>query len=155
MGQSLAIKYRPKTLEEICGQSITTKILEKAIEQKNFKHAYLFAGDSGCGKTTCARAFANAINQGLGQPIELDAASQRDIETIRIIRNSANERSLDSEYKIFIIDECQSYTIVQWQAFLKAIEETPEYAIFMFCTTEPNKLPATILNRIQRYNITK
>ena len=155
MGQSLAIKYRPKTLEEICGQSITTKILEKAIEQKNFKHAYLFAGDSGCGKTTSARAFANAINQGLGQPIELDAASQRDIETIRAIINSANERSLDSEYKIFIIDECQSYTIVQWQAFLKAIEEAPEYAIFMFCTTEPNKLPATILNRIQRYNITK
>jgi DNA polymerase-3 subunit gamma/tau len=155
MGQSLAVKYRPRTLEDVCGQSITVKILEKAIEQKNFKHAYLFAGDSGCGKTTCARAFANAINQGLGQPIELDAASQRDIETIRAITNSANERSLDSEYKVFIIDECQSYTIVQWQAFLKAIEETPEYAIFMFCTTEPNKLPATILNRIQRYNITK
>lgn len=155
MGQSLAVKYRPKTLEDVCGQSITVKILEKAIEQKNFKHAYLFAGDSGCGKTTCARAFANAINQGLGQPIELDAASQRDIETIRAITNSANERSLDSEYKVFIIDECQSYTIVQWQAFLKAIEETPEYAIFMFCATEPNKLPATILNRIQRYNITK
>lgn len=155
MGQSLAVKYRPKTLEDVCGQSITVKILEKAIEQKNFKHAYLFAGDSGCGKTTCARAFARAINQGLGQPVELDAASQRDIETIRAITNSASERSLDSEYKIFIIDECQSYTIVQWQAFLKAIEETPEYAIFMFCTTDPNKLPSTILNRIQRYNITK
>ena len=155
MGQTLAVKYRPKTFEEVCGQTITVKILEKAVEQKNFKHAYLFAGDSGCGKTTLARAFANAINQGAGSPIELDAASQRDIETIRAIKNAASERSLDSEYKIFIIDECQSYTIVQWQAFLKIIEETPEYAIFMFCTTEPNKLPPTILNRLQRYNITK
>lgn len=155
MGQSLAVKYRPKTFEEICGQTVTVKILEKAVEQKNFKHAYLFAGDSGCGKTTLSRALANAINQGAGSPIELDAASQRDIDTIRSIKNAANERSLDSEYKIFIIDECQSYTIVQWQAFLKVIEETPEYSIFMFCTTEPNKLPATILNRLQRYNITK
>lgn len=155
MGQTLAVKYRPKTFEEVCGQTITVKILEKAVEQKNFKHAYLFAGDSGCGKTTLARAFANAINQGAGSPIELDAASQRDIDTIRAIGTAASERSLDSEYKIFIIDECQSYTIVQWQAFLKIIEETPEYAIFMFCTTEPNKLPATILNRLQRYNITK
>jgi len=155
MSQTLAVKYRPITFEDVCGQSITVKILEKAIEQKNFKHAYLFAGDSGCGKTTLARCFANAINQGLGQPVELDAASQRDIETIRAISDAANERSLDSEYKIFIIDECQSYTIVQWQAFLKTIEETPEYSIFMFCTTEPNKLPATILNRLQRFNITK
>ena len=155
MSQTLAVKYRPKTFEDVCGQSITVKILEKAVEQKNFKHAYLFAGDSGCGKTTLARCFANAINQGSGEPIELDAASQRDIETIRTITDSANQRSLDSEYKVYIIDECQSYTIVQWQAFLRSIEEAPEYTIYMFCTTEPQKLPATILNRLQRYNITK
>ena len=155
MSQTLAVKYRPKTFEDVCGQSITVKILEKAVEQKNFKHAYLFAGDSGCGKTTLARCFANAINQGSGEPIELDAASQRDIETIRAITDSANQRSLDSEYKVYIIDECQSYTIVQWQAFLRSIEEAPEYTIYMFCTTEPQKLPATILNRLQRYNITK
>jgi len=155
MSQTLAVKYRPKTFEDVCGQSITVKILEKAVEQKNFKHAYLFAGDSGCGKTTLARCFANAINQGSGEPIELDAASQRDIETIRAITDSANQRSLDSEYKIYIIDECQSYTIVQWQAFLRSIEEAPEYTIYMFCTTEPQKLPTTILNRLQRYNITK
>ena len=66
MSQTLAVKYRPKTFEDVCGQSITVKILEKAVEQKNFKHAYLFAGDSGCGKTTLARCFANAINQGSG-----------------------------------------------------------------------------------------
>ena len=155
MGQSLAVKYRPQNFNEVGGQHVTIKILERAVAQKNFKHAYLFAGDSGCGKTTLARIFANKINQGCGSPVELDAASQRDIDTIRAISDSAVERSLDSEYKIFIIDECQSYTIVQWQAFLKTIEETPEYSIFMFCTTEPNKLPATILNRLQRFNITK
>ena len=152
--QPLAIKYRPRTFDELCGQQIVAKILTKAIEQRNFKHAYLFAGDSGCGKTSCARIFARMINQGSGEPIELDAASQRDIETIRAITDSANQRSLDSEYKVYIIDECQSYTIVQWQAFLRSIEEAPEYTIYMFCT-EPQKLPATILNRLQRYNITK
>ena len=160
MGQSLAIKYRPKTLEEICGQSITTKILEKAIEQKNFKHAYLFAGDSGCGKTTCARAFANAINQGLGQPIELDGGSNGNIDSIRNILSAANERSLDSEYKIFIIDECHNLggnvkNSPAWAALLKGLEEPAPYSIFLFCTTDPNKLPEAILNRLQRYNITK
>lgn len=155
MYQSLAVKYRPEKFEDVCGQSITTKILEKAVETGTFRHAYLFAGASGCGKTTCARIFAKKINRGQGEPIELDAASQRDIETIRSIRDSANLRSLDSEYKVYIIDECQNYTIVQWQAFLKTIEETPEYTIFIFCTTEPNKLPVTILNRLQRYNFAK
>ena len=155
MSQSLAVKYRPQTFSEICGQTITTKILEKAIEQKNFKHAYLFAGDSGCGKTSCARAFARAINGGNGDPIELDAASNGSIEQIRALVESANERSLSSEYKIFIIDECHAISTAGFQVFLKCLEECPEYTIFMFCTTEPQKIPATILNRIQRYNITK
>lgn len=155
MGQSLALKYRPKTLSEVIGQSITTKILERAVEQKNFKHAYLFAGDSGCGKTTCARAFANAINQGIGNPIEIDAASNNGVDQVRTIIDSANERSLDSEYKVFIIDECHAITSAGWQAFLKSIEETPEYTIYIFCTTDPVKVPQTILNRVQRYNITK
>ena len=155
MSQALAVKYRPSRFEDVCGQGITVKILEKAIEQKNFKHAYLFAGDSGCGKTTLARIFANAINQGLGQPIEIDAASNNGVDQVRLITDSASERSLDSEYKIFIIDECHSITSAGWQAFLKSIEETPEYTIYMFCTTDPNKVPTTILNRVQRYNITK
>ena len=155
MRTSLAVKYRPKTFEEVCDQKVTVKILEKLVENRTFKNAYLFAGDSGCGKTTLARIFANAINRGEGTPIELDAASQRDIDTIRDILEAAEQRSLDSEYKVFIIDECQSYTKVQWQAFLKGIEEPSPYTIYMFCTTEPNKLPEAILNRVQRYNITK
>jgi len=155
MGQSLAVKYRPTKFEDVCGQTITVKILEKALESKNFKHAYLFAGDSGCGKTTLARIFAMQLNQGIGNPIEIDAASNNGVDQVRTIIDSANERSLDSEYKIFIIDECHAITTAGWQAFLKSIEETPEYTIYIFCTTDPIKVPQTILNRVQRYNITK
>ena len=133
MSQSLAVKYRPTKFEDVCGQSITVKILERAIEQKNFKHAYLFAGDSGCGKTTLARIFATYLNKGVGSPIEIDAASNNGVDQVRTIIDSASERALDGEYKIFIIDECHAITSAGWQAFLKSIEETPEYTIYIFC----------------------
>lgn len=153
--QSLATKYRPNEFSEICGQSITVKILEKAIENRTFKNVYLFAGSSGCGKTTLARCFANKINRGQGNPIEIDAASNNGVDNVRALVESANQRSLDSEFKIFIIDECHMITREGWNAFLKGIEEPAPYTIYIFCTTEPNKIPATILNRVQRYNITK
>jgi DNA polymerase III delta prime subunit len=79
MNQTLAVKYRPRTFEEVCGQSITVQILEKAVEARKFKNCYLFAGDSGCGKTTLARIFANKINNGIGEPIEIDAASNNGV----------------------------------------------------------------------------
>ena len=153
--QSLAVAYRPMTFEEVCGQSITVEILNKVIEKRSFKNCYLFAGDSGCGKTSCARIFANQINRGIGEPIEIDAASNNGVDDVRAIIEAASQRSLVGEYKIFIIDECHSITTQGWQAFLKGIEEPSPFTIFMFCTTEPNKLPTAILNRVQRYNITK
>ena len=153
--KSLAVKYRPSTFSEICGQNITTKILEKIIEKQSFKNAYLFAGPSGCGKTTTARAFANAINGGIGDPVEIDGASNNGVDQVRAIVESANQRSLVGNYKIYIIDECHMITTAGWNAFLKGLEETPEYTIFIFCTTEPNKIPATIQNRMQRFNIAK
>ena len=160
MSQALAVKYRPQNFNEVGGQQTTVKILEKAVAQKNFKHAYLFAGDSGCGKTTLARIFANAINHNQGEPIEIDGtaiagADDGGANFVRDLVSSASQRSLDSEYKIFIIDECHIISKNAWNAFLKSIEETPEYTIYIFCTTEPNKVPTTILNRVQRYNITK
>lgn len=154
--QSLNIKYRPTTFEDVCGQSVTVKILDKVVKSGNFKNVYLFAGDSGCGKTTLARIFANLINQGEGEPIEIDAASNNGVNDVREIIEQSTMRSITGGvYKIFIIDECHAITAAGWQAFLKGIEEPPAYTIFMFCTTEPNKIPATILNRVQRYNITK
>ena len=153
--KSLAVKYRPQTFAEICGQSITTKILTKVLEKQSFKNAYLFAGPSGCGKTTTARAFANAINGGIGEPVEIDGASNNGVDQVRAIVESANQRSLVGNYKIYIIDECHMITTAGWNAFLKGLEETPEYTIFIFCTTEPNKIPATIQNRMQRFNIAK
>lgn len=152
---SLAVKYRPQKFEEVCGQSIVTKILNKSIEKNKFSNAILFAGPSGTGKTTLARIFANEINKGLGSPIEIDAASNNGVDNIRAIVESAKSRALVGEYKVFIIDECHMITKEGWNAFLKGIEECPKYTVLVFCTTEPNKVPATILNRVQRYNLTK
>ena len=153
--KSLAVKYRPNTFETICGNNTTVQILKRVLELGMPKNAYLFAGPSGCGKTTTARCFANALNNGVGDPIEIDAASNNGVDQVRAIIESANQRSLTGTYKIYIIDECHAITSAGWQAFLKGLEETPEYTIFMFCTTEPNKIPTTILNRMQRFNIAK
>lgn len=153
--QSLAVKYRPKTFEEVYGQDVIITILKRQLEQKNFKNCYLFCGSSGCGKTTVARIFANEINNHMGSPIEIDAASNNGVDNVKSIVALAKERSLDSEYKIYIIDECHSITVQGWQAFLKCIEEPPAYTIFIFCTTDPQKLPGTILNRCMRFNFSK
>lgn len=155
MAQALATKYRPTTLEEVCGQESVLKILKRQVELRDFKNNYLFCGGSGIGKTTIARAFANLINKGCGIPIEIDAASNSGVDNVRDIIKAAQERSIDSEYKIFIIDECHALSNSAWQAFLKCIEEPPQYTIFIFCTTDPQKIPATILNRVMRFNFTR
>ena len=153
--ESLARFYRPKTFEDIYGQDSIIKILKRQLECNEFKNTYLFCGASGCGKTTTARAFAQLINNNVGSPIEIDAASNNGVENVKNIVKSASERAVDSKYKIYIIDECHALTSQAWQAFLKCIEEPPTYTIFIFCTTDPQKIPATILNRVMRFNFNK
>ena len=150
--KSLAVEYRPSTWSDVTEQASTIEILQNQINTGDLRNAYLFCGASGCGKTTCARIFANDINNGQGVPIEMDAASNSSVDDVREIIKMAQTRSIDSEYKIFIIDECHSISNTGWQAFLKAIEEPPAKSIFIFCTTDPQKIPKTILNRVQRYD---
>lgn len=151
---SLANKYRPQTFDEILGQTYNIKILQRQVETSSTKNAYIFCGSTGTGKTATARVFARALNPGL-EPIEIDAASNSGVDNIRNLIQDAHERSLNSGYKVYIIDECQALSTAAWQAFLKCLEEPPTSSIFIFCTTDPQKVPGTVLNRLQRFNFNK
>ena len=150
--KTLAVKYRPSIFDDVVEQDSIKIILQQQLASGEVKNAYLFCGGAGTGKTTCARIFANEINRGKGNPIEMDAASNSGVDDVRNIIQQAKTKSLDSEYKVFIIDECHSISNTGWQAFLKLIEEPPAKSIFIFCTTDPQKIPKTILSRVQRYD---
>jgi DNA polymerase-3 subunit gamma/tau len=149
---SLATKYRPQSFDQVVEQSATKVILEQQLKSGDIKNAYLFCGSAGTGKTTCARIFANELNQHKGIPIELDAASNNSVDDVREIIQQSKTTSLDSEYKVFIIDECHALSNQAWQAMLKVLEEPPKKSIFILCTTDPQKIPKTILSRVQRFD---
>lgn len=153
--ESLAVKYRPRSFNDMTEQSAIKDILMNQLETKTFQHGYLFTGPAGTGKTTSARIFANMINAGKGNPIEVDAASNSGVDNIRQIIEDARRKPLDAEYKIFIVDECHSLSNGAWQALLKTLEEPHKFTIFILCTTDPQKIPNTILSRVQRYNFQK
>lgn len=169
----VARRYRPQTFEELVGQQHVAVALKNAIKTGRVGHAYLFTGARGVGKTSTARIFAKALNCVTGpttQPcnqcdicrsistgddldvLEIDGASNRGIEEIRQLRQNAVIRPSRGRYKIYIIDEVHMLTKEAFNALLKTLEEPPEHVKFIFCTTEPNKVPDTILSRCQRFD---
>lgn len=153
--ESLAVKYRPKSFAEVIGQPTVVSILSAQIENKTFRNSYLFVGPSGCGKTTVARIFSNTLNNFESEPIEINGASNNGVDNIRNLIIDAQQTAIDSEYKIYIIDEAHQLSSAAWDASLKLIEEPPLHSIFIFCTTNPNKIPETIMSRVQRFDFKK
>ena len=149
---SLANKYRPRTFDDVSEQDSVRIILENQIKTNNVKHAYLFCGGAGTGKTTTARIVAQMINQNEGAPIELDCASNNGVDDMRSIQDECRTRPLVGKYKIFILDECHMITTQGWNSMLKILEEPPEFVVFIFCTTDPQKIIGTIMSRVQRFN---
>ena len=151
----LTLKYRPKEWDDVIGQEFITNILKKQVETNTFRHTYLFCGAYGSGKTTCARILADKINHGNGSPIEIDGASNNGVDNIRAIIEDAQTAAVGSDYKTMIVDECHMITPQGWNAALKLIEEPPAHCVFIFCTTNPEKIPSTILSRVQRFDFGK
>lgn len=155
MAKSLAVKYRPHQWSDVTEQSSVKTILQNQLETGEIKNAYIFVGSAGCGKTTCARIFANEINKCKGNPIELDAASNNSVDDVRNIAKMAQTKSIESEYKVFILDEVHMFSAGAWSAMLKLIEEPPAKSVFIMCTTDYWKIPKTILSRSQRYTFNR
>lgn len=173
MYQALYRKYRPKSFEDVVGQDIIVKTLKNSIKNNIVTHAYLFSGPRGTGKTSIAKIFAKILNcqdlNGL-EPcnkcisceqanknqnidiIEIDAASNNGVDEIREIRNKITLVPTNSKYKVYIIDEVHMLTNQAFNALLKTLEEPPSHIIFIFATTEPHKIPKTILSRCQRFD---
>jgi len=169
----LARKWRPRVFEEVVGQRPITQTLQNAISQNRVAHAFLFTGARGVGKTSTARILAKALNCEAGPQInpcnqcitcqeissgasmdviEIDGASNRGIDEIRELRETVRYTPAKNRYKIFIIDEVHMLTREAFNALLKTLEEPPPHILFIFATTEPHKIPATILSRCQRYD---
>jgi DNA polymerase-3 subunit gamma/tau len=169
----VARRYRPQSFQELVGQNQVSQALANAITTNRVGHAYMFTGARGVGKTSTARIFAKALNCQRGPTpvpcnecdiclsiasgedvdvLEIDGASNRGIDEIRQLRSNVNIRPSRSRFKIYIIDEVHMLTLPAFNALLKTLEEPPEHVKFIFCTTDPEKIPITILSRCQRYD---
>lgn len=143
-------KYRPQSFDDVVGQEQLVTLLSGSIKQKKIAHAYLFCGGRGTGKTTVARIFAKDIGCNPEDIIEIDAASNRGIDEIRELREAVRTAPFSSPYKIYIIDEAHMLTKEAANALLKTLEEPPSHVIFILATTDPDKLPTTIVSRCQK-----
>lgn len=156
MAENLASKYRPKTLEDMTEQSVIVDIVRNICNSGELSNRnFLFIGPAGVGKTTTARIIGNMLNDGKGEPIEIDAASNSGVDSMRNLMDQARTYPIGCKYKVFILDECHSFSSAAWQAGLKGIEEQPAKSILIFCTTNPEKIPATILSRVQTFQLSK
>ena len=144
-------EYRPQSFSEVRGQEQVTETLEKAIKNNKIAHAYLFAGSRGTGKTSVARILAKALGVSDKDLYEIDAASNTGVDNIRELREGVQTSPFDSQYKFYIIDEAHMLSRQAWNALLKTIEEPPPHAIFVFATTERDKVPETIQSRCEVY----
>ncbi|WP_127942797.1 DNA polymerase III subunit gamma/tau [Mycoplasma sp. ATU-Cv-703] len=152
--------YRPEEFNQVVGQNHIVTTLENVVRQGKVSHAYLFAGPRGTGKTSVAHIFARAINQNARQVdqdltldiIEIDAASNNGVAEMRSIIENARFAPVQGKYKVYIIDEVHMLSKGAWNALLKTLEEPPRHIVFILATTEPHKIPATILSRTQRFN---
>lgn len=143
-------KYRPHTFKDVVGQEQVVDLLVNSIKQNKISHAYLFCGGRGTGKTSVARIVAREIGCNPEDIIEIDAASNRGIDEIRELREAVRTAPFSSPYKIYIIDEAHMLTKEASNALLKTLEEPPSHVIFVLATTDPEKLPATIVSRCQK-----
>lgn len=150
--RNLANKYRPQIFDDLVGQEEVKLILKKQIEEDNLRSAYLFFGSAGCGKTTSARCMARSINGSLVGLVEIDAASNSGVDSVRELTELSKFKPIGYKKKIYIVDECHSLSSQGWQAFLKTIEDGVKDVIFIFCTTERHKVPATIISRCQVFD---
>ena len=152
--RSLASKYRPKRFEDIVGQEELKTILERQIKEDKLKSAYLLFGKAGTGKTTTARCLARSLNGGtLNGLIEVDAASNSGVDNVREIIENSKYKAIGCSKKVYIIDEAHVLSSQSWQVFLKTIEDGVDNVIFIFCTTEKHKVPATIISRCQVFDL--
>lgn len=173
MHKALYRVYRPKTFEDVVGQEHIVKTLKNQIKNSNIGHAYLFSGTRGTGKTSTAKIFARAVNclnsideepcnkceicvdtlnDNIMDIVEIDAASNNSVDDIRELRESVKYTPSKAKYKVYIIDEVHMLSQGAFNALLKTLEEPPSYVIFILATTEPHKIPATILSRCQRFD---
>ncbi|MFZ2445185.1 MAG: DNA polymerase III subunit gamma/tau [Syntrophobacteraceae bacterium] len=169
----IARKWRPRTFEEVIGQPHVTRTLQNAVRLERIAHAYLFTGARGVGKTSVARILAKSLNCEKGPApipcnqcsncreiaqgnsvdvLEIDGASNRGIDNIRELRETVRYRPAKGRFKVYIIDEVHMLTTEAFNALLKTLEEPPPHVVFIFATTEPHKIPATILSRCQRFD---